>query len=119
VLGPSAALVYVHTSYYNKKKLFNIPVPSRSYDYKLFLPKESLVSDKEDVKEQLTPRHLSATTTRVLQCTCPVAASRKYFSAIHTSPPLTSTYFTPDYVKNIILHLLWVLCTAVNVRNKN
>jgi len=37
---------------------------------------------KEDFKEQPTPRNLSATARRVLQCTCPVAASRKYFSAI-------------------------------------
>jgi hypothetical protein len=34
---------------------------------------------KEDIKEQPTSRNLSATATRVLQCTCPVAASRKYF----------------------------------------
>jgi hypothetical protein len=45
---------------------------------------------KEDIKEQPTSRNLSATATRVLQCTCPVAASWKYFSAIHTSPQLTS-----------------------------
>ncbi len=50
---------------------------------------------------------------------CPVAASRKYFSAIHTSPQLTSTQLTLDYVNNIILHLLSVLCTAINARNKN
>jgi hypothetical protein len=43
-----------------------------------------------------------------------VAASQKYFSAIHTSPHLTLAF-----VNNIILHLLLVLCTAVNVRNKN
>jgi hypothetical protein len=55
---------------------------------------------------------------RVLQCTCPVAASWKYFSAIHTSPHLTSTHLTPDYINNIILHLLLVLFNAVNVRNK-
>ncbi len=41
-------------------------------------------------KEQPTSRILSATATRVLQCTFPVAASRKDFSAIHTSPQLTS-----------------------------
>jgi hypothetical protein len=45
---------------------------------------------KEDIKEQPTSRNLSATATRVLQCTFPVAASQKYFSAIHTSPQLTS-----------------------------
>ncbi len=45
-------------------------------------------SPKEDIKEQPNPRNLSATATRVLQCTCTVAASRKYFSAIHTSPHL-------------------------------
>jgi hypothetical protein len=52
---------------------------------------------KEVIKEQPSYRNLSATATRVLQCTCPVAASRKYFSAIHTftSPHLNSphTYF--------------------------
>jgi hypothetical protein len=74
---------------------------------------------KEDIKEQPTSRNLSATATRVLQCTCPVAASQKYFSAIHTSPHLTSTHLTFAFVNNIILHLLLVLCTAVNVRNKN
>jgi hypothetical protein len=49
----------------------------------------------------------------------PVAASGKYFSAIQTSPQLTSTQLTLDYVNNIILHLLAVLCTAVNAWNKN
>ncbi len=44
---------------------------------------------KEVIKEQPTSRNLSATATRVLQCTCPVAASRKDFSAFHTSPLLT------------------------------
>jgi hypothetical protein len=48
------------------------------------------VLHKEDIKEQPTSRNLSATATRVLQCTCPVAASRKYFSAIYTSPQHTS-----------------------------
>jgi hypothetical protein len=43
-----------------------------------------------------------------------VAASQKYFSAIHTSPHLTLAF-----VNNTILHLLLVLCTAVNVQNKN
>jgi hypothetical protein len=37
---------------------------------------------KEDIKEQPTPRNLSATARRVLRCTWPIAASRKYFSAI-------------------------------------
>jgi hypothetical protein len=69
---------------------------------------------KEVIKEQPTSRNLSATATRVLQCTCPVAASRKDFSAFHTSPHLT-----PYHVHNIILHLPSVLCTAVNVWNKN
>jgi hypothetical protein len=70
-------------------------------------------------KEQPSYRNLSATATRVLQCTCPVAASRKYFSAFHTSPHLTSTHLTPDYVNTIILHLVSVLYTAVSVWNKN
>ncbi len=74
---------------------------------------------KEVNKGQPSYRNLSATATRVLQCTCPVAASWKYFSAIHTSPHLTSTHLTPDYINNILLHLLLVLFTAVNVRNKN
>jgi hypothetical protein len=64
---------------------------------------------KEDIKEQPTSRNLSAIATRVLQCTFPVAGSRKYFSAIHTTPHLTSTHLTTDYVNNIILHLLLVL----------
>jgi hypothetical protein len=34
-----------------------------------------IVPIKEDIKEQPTSRNLSATATRVLQCTCPVAAS--------------------------------------------
>ena len=79
----------------------------------------AFVSTKEDIKEQPTSRNLSATATRVLQCTCPVAASQKYFSAIHTSPHLTSTHLTLAFVNNILLHLLLVLCTAVNVRNKS
>ncbi len=74
---------------------------------------------KEVNKEQPSYRNLSATATRVLQCTCPVAASRKYFSAIHTSPHLTSTHLTPDYANTIILHLVSVLYTAVNDWNKN
>ncbi len=57
------------------------------------------VSYKEDIREQPTSRNLSATATRVHQCTCPAAASRKYFPAFHTSPHLTSTHLTPDYVK--------------------
>ncbi len=52
-------------------KNYDIPVP--------------LTSAKEVIKEQPTSRNLSATATRVLQCTCQVAASRKDFSAIHTS----------------------------------
>ena len=74
---------------------------------------------KEVDKEQPSYINLSATATRVPQCTCPVAASWKYFSAVHTttSPHLNSLTLT--FVKNIILHLLLVLCTAVNVRNKN
>ncbi len=43
--------------------------------------------------------------------TCPVAASRKYFSAIHTSPHLNSPHTWSK--NNIILHLLLMLCTAV------
>ncbi len=53
---------------------------------------------KEVNKEQPSNRNLSATATRVLQCTRPVAASWKYFSAIHPTPHLTSTHLTPDYV---------------------
>jgi hypothetical protein len=67
---------------------------------------------KEDIKEQPASRNLSATATRVLQCTFSVAASRKDFSAINTSP-----HTTPNHVNIIILHLQ--RCTAVNVRNKN
>jgi hypothetical protein len=82
-------------------------------------PLFSLVNTKEDIKEQPTSRNLSANGTRVLQCTCPVAASWKYFSAIHTSPHLTSTHLTLAFVNNIILLLLLVSCTAVNVSNQN
>ncbi len=42
------------------------------------------VNTKEDIKEQPTSRNLSATATRVLQCTWPFAASLKDFSAIDT-----------------------------------
>jgi hypothetical protein len=52
------------------------------------------VPHKEDIEEQPTSRNLSATATRVLQCTCPVAASRKDFSAFHTSPHLTPSPHT-------------------------
>ncbi len=48
----------------------------------------TLVESKEVNKEQPSYTNLSATATRVLQCTCPVADSWKYFSAIHTSPHL-------------------------------
>jgi hypothetical protein len=65
--------------------------------------------------EQPISRNLSATATRVLQCTCPAAASRKDFSAIHTS---TSPHLTLAFINNIILHLFLVLCTAVDVRIK-
>ncbi len=74
---------------------------------------------KEVNKEQPSYRNLAATATRVLQYTCPVAASRKYLSAINTSPHLTSTHLTPDYVNTIILHLVSVLYTAFNVWNTN
>jgi hypothetical protein len=57
---------------------------------------------KEDIKEQPTSRNLSDTATRVLQCTCPVAAPQKYFSAIHISPHFTSTHLTLAFVNNII-----------------
>ncbi len=77
------------------------------------------VTTKEVNKEQPSYRNLSGTATRVLQCTCSVAASRKYFSAIHTSPHLTSTHLTPDYANTIILHLVSVLYTAVSDQNKN
>jgi hypothetical protein len=42
------------------------------------------VENKEVIKEQPSYRNLSATATRVLQCTCPVAVTWKYFSAIFT-----------------------------------
>jgi hypothetical protein len=57
---------------------------SRSKDLRL---NTSAVSSREDIEEQPTPRNLSATATRVLQCTSPVAASRKYFSAIGALSP--------------------------------
>jgi hypothetical protein len=43
---------------------------------------ERWVGPKEVNKEQPSYRNLSATATRVLQCTCPGAASRKDCSAI-------------------------------------
>jgi hypothetical protein len=53
------------------------------------LLKEAQIGTRENTKEvnkeQPSYRNLSATATRVPQCTCPVAASRKDFSAIHTS----------------------------------
>jgi hypothetical protein len=58
--------------------------------YQMSVTFEKGVWGKEDIKEQPTSRNLSATAARVLQCTCPVAASWKYFSDIHTSPQLTS-----------------------------
>jgi hypothetical protein len=82
--------------------------------------KKSKVKTKEDIKEQPTPRNLSATARRVLQCT--VHAQLQLLGNIFRlfTPHLTSDIIlTPNYVNNIILHLLWVLCTAVNVRNKN
>ncbi len=82
------------------------------------LPSWPLIRIKEVNKEQPSYLNLSATATRVLQCTCPVAASWKYFSAIHTSTSPHLNSLTLTFVKNIILHLLLVLCTAVNVRNK-
>jgi hypothetical protein len=63
----------------------------------------AFVAGNEVNKEQPSYRNLSATATRVLQCTCPVAASWKYFSAIHPTPQLTSTHLTPDYVNTMIL----------------
>jgi hypothetical protein len=51
------------------------------------------LTTKEDIKEQPTPRNLSATAARVLQCTCPVAASRKEFSA---SPKSNSPHLSSD-----------------------
>jgi hypothetical protein len=50
-----------------------------------------MVRTKEDIKEQPTPRNLSASAARVLQCTCPIAASRKDCSAIPNSPHLRQT----------------------------
>jgi hypothetical protein len=43
----------------------------------------------------------------------------KIYQLFTTSPHLTSTLLTLAFVNNIILHLILVLCTAVNVRNKN
>jgi hypothetical protein len=56
---------------------------------------------KEVNKEQPSFRNLSATATRVRQCTCPVAASRKDFSAIHTSP---QTILDKKYNKIFIIY---------------
>jgi hypothetical protein len=51
-----------------------------------------LAVNKEVNKEQPSYRNLSATATRVPQCTCPIAASRKDFSAFHTSPQTIYTH---------------------------
>jgi hypothetical protein len=70
--------------------------------------------------KQPTPRNLSATATRVLQST--IHAQLQLLGNIFRlfTPHLTSDLLlTPNYVNNIILHLLSVFCTAVNVRNKN
>jgi hypothetical protein len=63
-----------------------MPLPLKS---KILETPGSLVTDKEDIKEQPTSRNLSATARRVPQCTCPVAATQKDFSAFHTSSHLT------------------------------
>ncbi len=60
----------------------------------IFSPHGESVFSKEDIKEQPTPRNLSATARRVLQC-------------IHGQLQLLGNIFQ-----------LSVLCTAVNVQNK-
>jgi hypothetical protein len=55
-------------------------------------------------KEQQSYRNLSSTATRVLQCTCLVAASRKYFSAIHTSPQSSDYTLIKKYNKIFIIY---------------
>ncbi len=79
--------------------------------------------NKEDIKEQPTPRNL-ANATKVPHCTVHAQLQLlgnifQLFTPHLNSPQLTSTQLTLDYVNNIILHLLSVLCTAVNARNKN
>jgi hypothetical protein len=65
------------------------PCASRTRLFRLINARNTLGEindkDKEVIKEQPTSRNLSATATRVPQCTCPVAASRIYSSAIHTA----------------------------------
>ncbi len=73
------------------------------------------VFSKEDIKEQPTSRNLSATATRVLQCTFPVAASRKDFSAINTSPHLKPHLtLTPNHV-NIMYLMSYALYSLFGI----
>jgi hypothetical protein len=74
---------------YSEENFTKLTKNSRKASANVFRVQTNLLSpdwggNKEDIKEQPTSRNLSATATRVLQCTCPVAASRKYFSDILT-----------------------------------
>jgi hypothetical protein len=69
---------------------------------------------QEDFKEQPISRNLSATASVHAQLQLLGNILRLF------TPHLTShLILTPNYVNNVILHLLSVLCTAVNARNKN
>jgi hypothetical protein len=57
---------------------------------------------KEYIKKQPASRNLSATATRVLQCTCQLQLLGNIFQLF--TPHLTSTHLTPCYVNNKILH---------------
>ncbi len=86
--------------------------------FRKFMDKVPMVNPRRLLRSS-RPQEICQPPPRGFFCvrTCPVAASRKYFSAIHTSPHLNSRHTWSK--NNIILHLLLVLCTAVNVRNKN
>ncbi len=79
------------------------------------------IQPKEDIKEQLTPRNLSATAARVLQCICIVAASRKDCSAIANMIWYMCTKLVVRLENDIYVasgcfrRFSWELCTAVNL----
>ncbi len=91
-ITPRPSKPFLILSYLIRSEITSLFVRSNvSFNFHLFF-------SKEVIKEQPTSRNLSATAARVPQCTrtrtCPVAASRIYSSAIHTSHHLTSNPHT-------------------------
>ncbi len=110
-----------HTSYHQVQSC-SIYAPSEREDalpYFISTPICTLWLHTRRILRSSRPQEICQPPQRGFFCvrTCPVAASRKYFSAIHTSPHINPPHTWSN--NNIILHLLLVLCTAVNVRNKN